>query len=165
MFYFSDNHVCYFGICSFLVFIQDALHWFFHLCSDNGPGMVDMKTVKLESDLVGSGLQGENHQNAQLAEFRNSIIAQSGRQEFEENRCSTALSNGQSASSVLEQGQSPVDDTGISSASTICPAPLCRQFWKAGNYDDGLGSKVTFQSTYQFICMVQSKIIKVACEP
>ncbi|KAG8644062.1 protein MICRORCHIDIA 6 isoform X2 [Manihot esculenta] len=109
-----------------------------------------MKTVKLESDLVGSGLQGENHQNAQLAEFRNSI-AQSGRQEFEENRCSTALSNGQSASSVLEQGQSPVDDTGISSASTICPAPLCRQFWKAGNYDDGLGSKVTFQNGKNYL--------------
>ncbi|XP_021857826.1 protein MICRORCHIDIA 6 isoform X2 [Spinacia oleracea] len=31
--------------------------------------------------------------------------------------------------------QPSVDDT-IFSASPICPAPLCRQFWKAGNYDD-----------------------------
>ncbi|KAJ9178801.1 hypothetical protein P3X46_010653 [Hevea brasiliensis] len=109
-----------------------------------------MKAIKLESDFVGGGLQGKNPQNARLDEHRNSMT-QSGRQEFEENRSSTALSTGQSSSSVLEQGQSPVDDTGISFASTICPAPLCRQFWKAGNYDDGLGSKVTFQNGKNYL--------------
>ncbi|KAJ7945846.1 protein MICRORCHIDIA 6 [Quillaja saponaria] len=28
----------------------------------------------------------------------------------------------------------------------MCPAPICRQFWKAGNYDDGLGARVTLQN-------------------
>ncbi|KAJ4712371.1 protein MICRORCHIDIA 6 [Melia azedarach] len=57
----------------------------------------------------------------------------------------------QSSNSVLEQGQSPVDDTGISSSLSISPAPLCRQFWKAGNYDNGLGSKVTPQNGKNFL--------------
>ena len=67
-------------------------------------------------------------------------------QDSEENLSSNGPSTGHSNSSVLEQGPSPVDDTGISYASSIGVAPLCRQFWKAGNYDDGLGSKVTVQS-------------------
>ncbi|KAI5399721.1 hypothetical protein KIW84_064887 [Lathyrus oleraceus] len=39
--------------------------------------------------------------------------------------------------------QVPVDDTGISYASSICAAPLYRQFWKAGRYDDGHGSQIS----------------------
>ncbi|XP_020537498.1 protein MICRORCHIDIA 6 isoform X2 [Jatropha curcas] len=119
--------------------------------SDNELEKVDMKAIKLESDFVAVGLAevGKKVQRVQLAKHLKSS-AQFGRQEFEENRSSTALSPGQSSSSVLEQGQSP-DDTGISSASTICPAPLCRQFWKAGNYDDCLGSKVTLQNGTNYL--------------
>ncbi|KAJ0048519.1 hypothetical protein Pint_15486 [Pistacia integerrima] len=116
------------------------------LISDDEAGPVDVKAVKLEPDSVGSTfLQKYNHN--QTSEHRKSKT-QPRRQESEENKSSNALSAGQSSNSVLEQGQSPVDDTGISSTSSICPAPLCRQFWKAGNYEDGLGSKVTFQSMH-----------------
>ncbi|KAI5444625.1 hypothetical protein KIW84_013046 [Lathyrus oleraceus] len=50
---------------------------------------------------------------------------------------------GHSNSSVLEQGPSPIDDTGISYASSICAAPLSKRFWKAESYDDGHGSQIT----------------------
>ncbi|KAJ0048517.1 hypothetical protein Pint_15480 [Pistacia integerrima] len=119
------------------------------LISDDEAGPVDVKAVKLEPDSVGSTfLQKYNHN--QTSEHRKSKT-QPRRQESEENKSSNALSAGQSSNSVLEQGQSPVDDTGISSTSSICPAPLCRQFWKAGNYEDGLGSKVTFQNGKNFL--------------
>jgi hypothetical protein len=106
---------------------------------------VDLKAIKLEKGYVGEGVQEENRRRAQQAEVRKSGT-QSKRQESEETRNLNALSTGQSNSIVLEHGQPPVDDSGISFASTICPAPLCRQFWKAGNYDDGLNSETTLQS-------------------
>ncbi|XP_010532289.1 PREDICTED: protein MICRORCHIDIA 6 [Tarenaya hassleriana] len=59
-------------------------------------------------------------------------------QDSGENRCSTVQSTGQSSTSVVEQVQSPIDDTGGTS-SGICPPPICRQFWKAGKYNDGSG--------------------------
>ncbi|XP_010459563.2 PREDICTED: protein MICRORCHIDIA 6 isoform X5 [Camelina sativa] len=58
-------------------------------------------------------------------------------QDSEENRGSI----GQSSTSVVDQVRSPADDAGVTSSSTICPAPVCRQFWKAGSYNDELSSK------------------------
>lgn len=101
--------------------------------------------VKLEADLVGSAMQQEEKTKAQVAKHQISTTKSTG-QVLEENRSSNALSTGHSNSSILDQGQSPVDDTGLSSTSPMCQAPISRQFWKAGNYDDGLGSKVTLQS-------------------
>ncbi|XP_010533442.1 PREDICTED: protein MICRORCHIDIA 6-like isoform X2 [Tarenaya hassleriana] len=61
-------------------------------------------------------------------------------QDSGENRSSIVQSTGQSSSSsAVEQVQSPVDDLGVTSELVICPAPICRQFWKAGKYDDGFG--------------------------
>ncbi|KAJ6888777.1 protein MICRORCHIDIA 6-like isoform X3 [Populus alba x Populus x berolinensis] len=111
---------------------------------------VDFKAIKLEKGYVGEGVQEENRRKAQQAEVRKSGT-QSKRQESEETRSLNALSTGQSNSIVLEQGQPPVDDSGISFASTICPAPLCRQFWKAGNYDDGLNSETTLQNGKSYL--------------
>ncbi|XP_024438423.2 protein MICRORCHIDIA 6 isoform X3 [Populus trichocarpa] len=111
---------------------------------------VDLKAIKLEKGYVGEGVQEENRRKAQQAEVRKSGT-QSKRQESEETRNLNALSTGQSNSIVLEHGQPPVDDSGISFASTICPAPLCRQFWKAGNYDDGLNSETTLQNGKSYL--------------
>lgn len=111
---------------------------------------VDLKAIKLEKGYVGEGVQEENRRKAQQAEVRKSGT-QSKRQESEETRSLNALSTGQSNSIVLEHGQPPVDDSGISFASTICPAPLCRQFWKAGNYDDGLNSETTLQNGKSYL--------------
>ncbi|CAK9137579.1 unnamed protein product [Ilex paraguariensis] len=73
------------------------------------------------------------------------------KQESEENRSSSALSTGQSDISVLDQEQSPIDDTSLCSTSPICAAPVCRQFWKAGNYSDGLASKSTIQNGTSYL--------------
>ncbi|XP_076947656.1 protein MICRORCHIDIA 6-like [Bidens hawaiensis] len=48
-----------------------------------------------------------------------------------------------SGTSVLDQEQSPLDDANLCSTSPICAAPLCRQFWKAGAYNDDLTPKST----------------------
>ncbi|KAF8114347.1 hypothetical protein N665_0039s0109 [Sinapis alba] len=59
-------------------------------------------------------------------------------QDSEENRGSIGA---QSSTSVVDQVRTPPEDAGVTSSSTICPAPVCRQFWKAGSYTDELSSK------------------------
>ncbi|CAK7325067.1 unnamed protein product [Dovyalis caffra] len=121
-----------------------------HFVVMGGLEKVGLKAVKLEKEYVGEGVQERNRLKAQQDEGRK-FATQSRRQESEENKSSNALSTVQSNSSVLGQGQSQVDDSGISCASTICPAPLCRQFWKSGNYDDGFRSKVTLQNGNSYL--------------
>ncbi|XP_004299917.1 PREDICTED: MORC family CW-type zinc finger protein 3 isoform X2 [Fragaria vesca subsp. vesca] len=93
------------------------------LSSDDELGEVDVKPVKLE-------LGAQTVKN-KLWKTQRAI------QDSEEN-----------SSSVLDQGQSPLHDTGI---SCISLAPLCRQFWKAGNYNDGIASKPTFQNGNNYL--------------
>ncbi|PRQ57647.1 putative histidine kinase-like ATPase domain-containing protein [Rosa chinensis] len=117
------------------------------LSSDDELGEVDVKPVKLELDVV-----GRHKEKCKAQPVKNKLSkTQRTIQDSEENRSSNALSTGHSSSSILDQGQSPVDNTSIPSASPKCPAPLCRQFWKAGNYNDGIRSKATFQSILLYI--------------
>ena len=101
-----------------------------------------LKAVKVESDFVERTEQEAESDKVQLATHICSV-----KQESEENRnpSGPTQSTDHSSSSVLEQGLSPVDNLGPSYTSPIAPAPLCRQFWKAGDYDDGLGSKIPVQ--------------------
>ncbi|XP_050259338.1 protein MICRORCHIDIA 6 isoform X1 [Quercus robur] len=119
------------------------------LSSDDESEDLNVKAVKLEPGIVGGRVQ-QKEIKPQLVKHQTSKT-QYRRQESEENRSSNALSTGQSNSSILDQGQSPIDDTSLSSSSPICPAPLCRQFWKAGSYDDGLGSKVSIQNGKSYL--------------
>ncbi|XP_048136438.1 protein MICRORCHIDIA 6-like isoform X3 [Rhodamnia argentea] len=73
------------------------------------------------------------------------------RQESGEERSWNALSTGQSGTSVLDQVQSTLDDTGLSQMSTICSAPLCRQFWKSGSYDNGHSAKISVQNGTNYL--------------
>ncbi|KAK3439916.1 hypothetical protein EUGRSUZ_B00250 [Eucalyptus grandis] len=73
------------------------------------------------------------------------------KQESGEERSSNALSTGHSESSVLDQAQSTLEDSGLSSTSTIGPAPLCRQFWKSGSYDNGHSTKISIQSGRNYL--------------
>ncbi|KAK9278507.1 hypothetical protein L1049_028074 [Liquidambar formosana] len=120
------------------------------LSSDDELVEMDVKTVKLEPDLVGGTMQQNKDHRAQFLQNQNSKF-HTGRQDFEENRSSNALSTGQSSTSILDQAQSPVDDTSLSSTSPMCSAPICRQFWNAGNYDDGLASKSTLQNGKNYL--------------
>ncbi|GMY14879.1 protein MICRORCHIDIA 6 isoform X1 [Fagus crenata] len=119
------------------------------LSSDDECGDLNVKAVKLEPGIVGGRVQ-QKENKARLVKHQK-FETQFRRQGSEENRSSNALSTGQSSSSILDQGQSPLDDTSLSSTSPICPAPVCRQFWKAGNYDDGLGSKISLQNGKNYL--------------
>ncbi|KAE8124263.1 hypothetical protein FH972_019164 [Carpinus fangiana] len=119
------------------------------LSSDDECGHLDVKAVKLEPGIVGGTIQQKENE-AQLVKCQKSET-QCRRQESEESRSSNSLSNGKSSSRILDRGQSPLDDTSLPSTSPMCPAPLCRQFWKAGNYDDGLGSKVSLQNGKNYL--------------
>uniref|UniRef100_A0A5B6Z0S5 Morc S5 domain-containing protein n=1 Tax=Davidia involucrata TaxID=16924 RepID=A0A5B6Z0S5_DAVIN len=65
----------------------------------------------------------------------------SARKKSLENKSAISFSISRSDSSVLDQGDSPVDES-----SPLCPAPICRQFWKAGNYDIEQRSKAPLQN-------------------
>jgi hypothetical protein len=104
---------------------------------DESEKVAPVATVKLEPEYVTGAEKRCLTGDRRLTKHKKSR-SRATRHEADEN---VSYSN----SSVLEQGPSPVDDTGISYASSICPAPLSRQFWKAGNYDDGVGSQITVQ--------------------
>ncbi|KAJ8572885.1 hypothetical protein K7X08_009396 [Anisodus acutangulus] len=57
----------------------------------------------------------------------------------------------QSGTTVLDQDQSPIDDSSLCSTSQICSAPLSRQFWKAGNYEEGRATKSTLKKGSSFL--------------
>ncbi|PWA76151.1 histidine kinase-like ATPase, C-terminal domain-containing protein [Artemisia annua] len=64
----------------------------------------------------------------------------------EENRSS-------SGTSVLDQEQSLADDANICSTSSVCAAPIVKQFWKAGVYNEEITSspKTQYGSSYLHI--------------
>ncbi|KAL8230604.1 hypothetical protein R6Q57_000382 [Mikania cordata] len=93
--------------------------------SDYVQDEVDTVAVKLENDLgEAPGQQKQNYN--------------------EENRSSTGTS-------VLDQEQSPADDANLCSTSPVSAAPLCRQFWKAGTYNDDITPKSTTKSGSSYL--------------
>ncbi|KAM3307793.1 protein MICRORCHIDIA 6 isoform X1 [Capsicum chacoense] len=60
-------------------------------------------------------------------------------------------STGHCGTTLLDKEHSPIDASSLYSMSPICPAPLCRQFWKAGNYDSGLISKSSSKNGTSFL--------------
>ncbi|KAK9271675.1 hypothetical protein L1049_002038 [Liquidambar formosana] len=118
---------------------------FIDLCSDDEIGESNAKNpLKELKSLSGTSQLKRNYKTkkVQLPKSKN----QSTRQESKENRSSNALGTGQNASSMLDQGHSPFDESYLSSASPVCAAPICRQFWKAGNYDSEQGSESKIQN-------------------
>ncbi|KAL4326302.1 hypothetical protein GQ457_11G005800 [Hibiscus cannabinus] len=118
------------------------------LSSDDELGEVDVKPVKLEPGTIGRTIKNRSVQSVKLLNSK----TQTRKQASEENKSSNnALSTGQSSTSVLEQCQSPGDDAGVCSTSAVSPAPICRQFWKAGSYEGELGSKVSLQNSTNYL--------------
>ncbi|CAN4100521.1 unnamed protein product [Withania somnifera] len=69
------------------------------------------------------------------------------------NRRQDIESTGHCGTTLLDKEHSPVDASSLFSMSAICPAPLCRHFWKAGNYDSGLISKSSSKNGTSFLCV------------
>ncbi|KAK6928368.1 Morc, S5 domain 2-like, partial [Dillenia turbinata] len=59
---------------------------------------------------------------------------------------SNAVSTSQSNSNLLDREGSPVDESSHSSATALPAPPICRKFWKAGNYDMGDALKLNDQN-------------------
>lgn len=126
---------------------------FVDLCSDDDIEESNGKVLRKEPDSVaGKFFLKRKHKTkkSQLLKSKKQFT----RQESVVDRSSNAYSPGQSNSIVLDQGSSPVDESSLSSASHICPAPICRQFWKAGDYESGQGSKAATQSNELLIARV-----------
>lgn len=126
-----------------------------NLNSNHSPGELGTKAVKLEQDIIGRSLQENEYPESDLIR-REESISNSRRAETEYNRRLTIIN---APNSVSGSECRQIDDASLCSTSSISPAPLCRQFWKAGNYDDKLISKPTCQSTFS---IRQSKLILVS---
>ncbi|XP_038879002.1 protein MICRORCHIDIA 6-like isoform X1 [Benincasa hispida] len=115
------------------------------LSSDDEEGS-NLKAVKLEPGVDRAVVLPKEHTKKNIIKLEkpNTEFASQG---FDENRSPNVWSAGQSSSSILDQVPSPADDSGLTSPSPLCPAPVCRQFWKAGNYNDEVASNVTVQSS------------------
>nr|XP_043618065.1 protein MICRORCHIDIA 6-like [Erigeron canadensis] len=96
----------------------------------------ESRPVKSESNLGG-------HNYSDAPPHKKSKI-QGVRQDAEENWSSSGVS-------VLDQEQSLVDDANLCSTSPVCAAPVCRQFWKAGTYNDDLAPKSTTKSGSSYL--------------
>ncbi|XP_075505007.1 protein MICRORCHIDIA 6-like isoform X2 [Primulina tabacum] len=90
-----------------------------NLSSIHGLGEVDEKAVKLEQNFVKIYLQSQ-----------------------EDSRLG-ALNTEHGGSHIWDKGQFSIDDSTLCSTSSITPAPISRQFWNAGYYDETHNSKPT----------------------
>ncbi|XP_042039413.1 protein MICRORCHIDIA 6-like [Salvia splendens] len=107
-----------------------------NLYSNNSLGELGMNAVKLEQDIRRSLQENESQKYDSIChEESNSIVR---RRESENIRRLTVLS---APNSVQGVECTPIDDSGFCSTSSISPAPICRQFWRAGDYEDMLISK------------------------
>ncbi|KAL4559725.1 hypothetical protein LXL04_031870 [Taraxacum kok-saghyz] len=100
---------------------------------DYNPGEVDTGLVKLESNSVKiTTKQNEYLPDMTLHTKSNPHLTIP---ESERNRSpSASISTGQSGTCNLDHEKS--HDASPCSTSSICAAPICRQFWKAGAYND-----------------------------
>ncbi|XP_074316921.1 protein MICRORCHIDIA 6-like isoform X2 [Silene latifolia] len=69
-------------------------------------------------------------------------------QNFQDISGSTDYITYQRSINTWDERQYPTEDA---SASPICPAPLCRQFWKAGDYTDTFASKSRTQNSKSYM--------------
>ncbi|CAO2819056.1 unnamed protein product [Amaranthus hypochondriacus] len=108
---------------------------------------VDISCVKSEAEFNGSLMQHAHSYSSSLAPPGWDL--RPGAQESNNNN-SNPVSTRKDRTSMLETMETPVVDIDFS-ASPICPAPICRQFWKAGNYEDILKSKSQVQNGNNYL--------------
>ncbi|MED6186326.1 hypothetical protein PIB30_065583 [Stylosanthes scabra] len=117
------------------------------LSSDDESEKIIPTAVKPEPNLVLDVNQEKLTRKCQMGNHNGSRI-RSIRQDSEKNIYSDSPRTGQ----VANQGLPSADDSDISYASPICAGPVTRQFWKAGNYNDGPTSKnVTIQNVKNYL--------------
>lgn len=117
--FFEDANVLPYALMPFAVNEIVSMN-FYKLHSGSVPIDIDANAVKLETNLLRLSSQLKHPYNGSS-----------------------------SGTSVLDQEQSSADDANLCSTSPICEAPIIRQFWKAGVYNDELTPKSTTQCIFQ----------------
>ncbi|GER56810.1 histidine kinase [Striga asiatica] len=115
--------------------------------SNHNIGDLGVKALMMEQNLVRSTLHHGKYTTFGLA-TQEEPNALNTRHETEKSIRPAILRtpNSGADASISDQDKSPLGDSRLCSISSICPAPICRQFWKAGNYDDNHNSKATCQN-------------------
>ncbi|KAH9616787.1 hypothetical protein KSS87_023828 [Heliosperma pusillum] len=109
-------------------------------------GEVRMNYVKSESHQNGSSVQSEKLNISTLPPPGFDFCPRA--QNSHDIRISTDCSSYQRSINTWDERQYSTEDA---SASPICPAPLCRQFWKAGDYTDTFASKSRTQNSKSYM--------------
>ncbi|WJX88686.1 hypothetical protein P8452_70746 [Trifolium repens] len=112
-----------------------------NLCSDDEgeDGVVTVSSVK------------QHRTNKGLSTGNQKYQSHSTNQASEETILSSGQSSCRSYTGTSGLGFLSVDDAGLSSPQPLSAAPDCRKFWKAGNYDNGLGLKVGSQHAKNYL--------------
>ncbi|XP_051139500.1 protein MICRORCHIDIA 6 [Andrographis paniculata] len=111
---------------------------FNNLSSNHGLQELGTKAVKLEQHFVRGSQQNVY---PQIYFSRSEESKSLSRGHCIEENMSASLNVPNIGASVANRGGPSVDNSTLCSTSSISPAPICRQFWKAGNYNDRLISK------------------------
>ncbi|XP_058091869.1 protein MICRORCHIDIA 6-like isoform X2 [Magnolia sinica] len=101
------------------------------VCSDEEDGEAQVNFVKQKNDPISDMLQHRGHPMA----------ANSQSQKFKENVNGSV--NAGCSRRTLDQDNPVGDVLGATSIPVECSAPICRQFWKAGDYEVGHASKIS----------------------
>ncbi|KNA15292.1 hypothetical protein SOVF_099590 [Spinacia oleracea] len=111
-------------------------------------GEFEIDHVKSEQELYGSLIQNGDIHSSYLGPPGWDVLPSA--HESEDYWITNALTTVQNGTSVSEVIQTSVEDATFSTSS-IGQAPLCRQFWKAGQYEDAPTSKSQVQNSKNYL--------------
>lgn len=116
---------------------------------DYGFGEVDTGLVKLESNSVFISCEQDQIHKKDNDHGKT--------QDTEEHKSSNGSSTGQSGTCIVDREKSPVDDSSPCSTPVISTSPICRQFWKAGVYNEDSTPVSKIQGSSLLFLMVVCK--------
>ncbi|XP_075480000.1 protein MICRORCHIDIA 6-like isoform X2 [Primulina tabacum] len=122
-----------------------------NLTSNHSLGEVGANADKFEHNSGRRYLQQNEHPEFDLTTSQESILNLNSHVYEGNRRRSSVVNSTHGGASAWNQEQGPNDDTKLCSTSSICLTPLCRQFWKAGNYDDRLTSEPSCQNGTSYL--------------
>ncbi|XP_073036103.1 protein MICRORCHIDIA 6-like [Primulina eburnea] len=121
-----------------------------NLTSNHSLGEVGANADKFEHNWERRYLQQNEHPEFDLTSSQESNLNLRSHA-YEGSRRSSVVNSTHGGASAWNQEQGTNDDTKLCSISSICLTPLCRQFWKAGNYDDRLTSEPSCQNGTSYL--------------
>ncbi|PIA61815.1 hypothetical protein AQUCO_00200068v1 [Aquilegia coerulea] len=118
------------------------------LCSDDEVGREEVNVVTQERGSNSSIVHQKKNNKTEWGKKQTSR-SHSTWNESSANRSANVLNGVQSNSAI--QGQLGSATNGSALPSRLPSAPLCRQFWKAGNYDDAQAARLQLQAIAELL--------------